>query len=376
MTENSDMEILLVAVPGLETALLKEVQEKGFDKPRPIKGGITIRGDWKMVWRANLELRGASRILVRLGSFHAVHLAQLDKRARKFPWSETLDPSIPVKVEVSCKSSRIYHQKAAAERIVRALTETHGIRVSDDAELTIKVRIFRDLCTISVDSSGEGLHKRGYKEAVNKAPMRETLASLLLRECGFCGTEPVVDPMCGSGTFIIEAAEIAAGLQPGRVRNFAFQQLKSFDPELYETLKKPIPEIEKKSQFFGFDRDKGAIDISQQNAKRAGVGNSTQFLKQTIANLKPPTDQPGLVIINPPYGVRIGEIKKLSNLYISLGNCLKAGFDGWRVGLITNSDQLAKATALPFCEKPLKFSHGGIPVKLFKTDPLPQRVNC
>lgn len=130
---------------------------------------------------------------------------------------------------MTSKSSRIYHSAAAAQRIETAIREELGATIAADAELCIKARIDDDLCAISIDTSGESLHKRGHKQAIGKAPMRETLASLFLRQCGYDGTEAVVDPMCGSGTFVIEAAEIAAGLKPGRSRRFAFEQLAGFD---------------------------------------------------------------------------------------------------------------------------------------------------
>ncbi len=205
------------------------MREKGFKGARAVPGGVTVKGGWPDVWRANLEIRGAGRVLARIGSFRVLHLAQLDKRARRFAWGDVLRKDVPFRIEASCKSSRIYHSGAAAERIERAIREELGATASPEAEVCIRARIENDLCTLGVDTSGELLHKRGHKEAVNKAPMRETLASLFLRQCGYDGTEPVVDPMCGSGTFIIEAAEIAAGLKPGRSRHFAFEQLANFD---------------------------------------------------------------------------------------------------------------------------------------------------
>ena len=215
MDTQNTFDIFIVASPGLEDTLLGEVIEKGFTNPVLTPGGITIQGGWPDVWRANLELRGASRVLARIGSFMAFHLAQLDKRSRKFPWAQVLRPDIPLRVQVTTKASRIYHAGAAAQRIETALRESLGATISPEAELVLKVRIDDNVVTISLDSSGESLHIRGHKEAVGKAPMRETLAALLLSKAGYRGTETVVDPMCGSGTFVIEAAEIALGLNPG-----------------------------------------------------------------------------------------------------------------------------------------------------------------
>lgn len=370
MTEPHQFEIFLATVPGLEKVLMAEVLEVGFECAEETIGGISVQGNWNDVWRANLMLRGASRVLVRLGAFRALHLAQLDKRARKFPWAETLKPDVPVRVEVTCRKSRIYHHKAAAERIERAITEELGAPVTQDAEICIKARIFDDLCTISVDTSGEGLHKRGFKQAVNRAPMRENLAALLLRGCHFTGDEPLIDPMCGSGTFVIEAAEMAAGLYPGRARSFAFETLASFDDTAWQALRKSSAPIKPSVTFYGFDRDGGAPTMSRANADRAGVGDITAFDKQAVSDLTPPEGPSGLVIINPPYGARIGDMKKLTPLYQTLGKVLADRFTGWRVGLVTNSDKLARATGLPFGKDPISFSHGGIKVALYKTPPL------
>lgn len=370
MTTPTDFEIFLATVPGLERALLSEAQEKGFREPAAIPGGVTTRGDWYEVWRANLVLRGASHVLARLGEFRVQHLAKLDKKAHAFPWANFLRPDVPVRVEVSCKKSRIYHDKAAAERFEKAITATCGAPISPDADVCIKARIVEDLCTVSVDTSGEPLHKRGHKQAVNKAPMRENLAALLLRECGYRGTEPVLDPMCGSGTFVIEAAEIAQGLNPGRTRSFAFEKLKSFDESAWIALKGAETRRPCDKRFYGFDRDSGAISMSIANADRAGVGGETVFAKQAISDLNPPEGPTGLVIVNPPYGGRIGDTKKLAPLYKALGQVLASRFQGWRVGIVTNSADLVKATGLSFVKRTTAFSHGGIPVKLYKTLPL------
>jgi putative N6-adenine-specific DNA methylase len=374
MNTDGDFEIFVVTSPGFETVLCAEVREKGFKHPTPVKGGVTVQGGWPEVWRANLEIRGASRVLARIAEFRAFHLAQLDKRARKVAWGEVLRPDVAFRVEASCKGSRIYHQGAAAQRIEKAIRETLGAPVSPDAEICVKARIDDDLCTISIDTSGDSLHKRGHKEAVNKAPMRETLASLFLRQCGYDGTEPVVDPMCGSGTFVIEAAEIAAGLKPGRSRHFAFEQLANFNAAAWQRLCAPGTTtariIPAGIRFYGSDRDAGAISMSEANAARAGVAEMTEFRQHAISDLVAPSGPPGLVIVNPPYGSRIGDKKPLFPLYHALGQTLLAHFTGWRVGVVTNEASLATATALPFLPPSGPVSHGGLRVTLYLTGPL------
>jgi putative N6-adenine-specific DNA methylase len=370
MSTAADLPIFLVTAPGLEAALSAEAREKGFRDPHAIKGGVMVEGDWREVWRANLELRGASRVLARVAEFRALHLAQLDKRARKVAWADLLRADVPFRVEASCKASRIYHEGAAAQRITKAIKDTLGAPASEDAEVVIKARIDDDLCTISVDTSGAALHKRGHKEAVAKAPLRENLAALFLRQSGFDGSEPVVDPMCGSGTFVIEAAEIAAGLQPGRSRRFAFEQLATFDSAAWQRMRGKSERHRPEIRLYGSDRDAGAVAMSRANAERAGVAALTEFKQQPISDLIPPEGKPGLVIVNPPYGSRIGDRKQLNALYRALGTTLVARFGGWRVGIVTNEVPLAEATGLPFKPPGDPVSHGGIRVRLFLTPPL------
>jgi len=363
-------EIFMIATPGLEHALLAEALENGFADAKPTQGGVTINGTWEDVWRANLTMRGATRVLARIGSFMAFHLAQLDKRSRKFPWGDILQPDIPVRVEVATsRKSKIYHAGAATQRIEDAL-KANGYQISADAAVAIKARIDDNRVTISIDTSGESLHKRGHKEAVGKAPIRETLAALMLRECGYDGKEPVLDPMCGSGTFVIEAAEIAAGLYPGRTRPFAFENLGTFDPETWERMRRVGETHAPQPNFHGSDRDAGAIRMAQANAERAGVDSLTQFQNLNASDIQRPEGPPGLIICNPPYGGRIGNQKMLYSVYAGLGEALKSNFAGWRVGLVTSDASLAKATGLPFDSKGPTIPHGGLKVWLFQTGPL------
>ncbi len=370
MSSTDSIEIFLVTAPGLEAALCAEAAEKGFAEPRVIEGGVVLSGSWVEVWRANLELRGVTRVLARIASFRAMHLAQLDKRARKVEWGTFLRAEVPVRVEAACKRSRIYHAGAAAQRVATAIAEELGAPIAEDAELRVMVRIDDDMVTISLDTSGESLHKRGHKEAVNRAPMRETMAALFLRQCGYKGDEPVLDPMCGSGTFVIEAAEIAAGLQPGRSRSFAFEGLQGFDAAAWAAMKAAGGMKPTDMRFFGSDRDAGAIEMSRANAVRSGVEGITSFAQVDIADLTPPDGPPGLVIANPPYGLRIGDRRDVQGLYAALGKVLKSRFKGWRVGIITTEAGLAKQTTLPFLPPGAPVLHGGTRVNLFQTGAL------
>ncbi|SLN09823.1 Ribosomal RNA large subunit methyltransferase L [Roseovarius litorisediminis] len=363
-------EIFLTAPPGLELALKQEVLACGFPKPKAMVGGVRFRGKWPDVWRANLEIRGAARVLARVARFQAMHLDQLEAQTHELDWNKVLRPGVAVEVEATSHKSKIYHQGAAAERVARAVQDVTGAPAAGEPPLRLHLRIEDNQCTLSVDTSGELLHKRGHKGAVGKAPMRENLAALFLRQCGYDGTEPVVDPMCGSGTFVIEAAEIAAGLKPGRSRRFAFEDLASFDADAWSKLRSAGGPAETSFRFYGSDRDAGAVASARANAERAGVSHLTDFAQHAVSDLEPPDGAPGLVIVNPPYGARIGEKKQLYGLYGALGKTLLDRFSGWRVGIVTSETGLVKATGLPFRPVGTPVSHGGMKVRLFKTEEL------
>lgn len=367
-------EIFLVTLPGLEEFLLAEVREQGFKKPRAISGGVFIQGGWSEVWRANLVLRGASKVLARIGEFRAYHLAQLDKHARNFPWAEFLAPGHSVKVEVSTnQKSEIYHSGAAEERFERAISETFGARIAarlEDTDVLIKVRIARNLVIISLDTSGTALHKRGYKHAMGKAPLRETIAAMTLRACGFKWKEPLLDPMCGSGTYPIEAAEMASNLMAGRDRRFAFEKLVSYDADAVQTMKNDWFTREPRAHFYGFDKNAGVIESATANAARAGVGDACHFAAGSLSKLTAPDGPLGLVIVNPPYGERIGNKKELFGLYQKFGDIMRQRFTGWRVGLVTSDDALAQSTKLPWIATSAPIPHGGLKIKLYQTEGL------
>ncbi|MEM7440253.1 MAG: class I SAM-dependent RNA methyltransferase [Pseudomonadota bacterium] len=361
LTPDVALEFFLQTKPGLEPLLAAEAHDIGL-KGTEVPGGVECVGDWRGILRANMKLRIPDRVLVRVAQFRAMHPAQLDKRARKVDWASWLPQGADVRVDAITKKSRIYHAGAAKDRIAGAIRAALG-DVSG-MEHRVFVRIIDDLCTISLDTSGEALHKRGHKVAVGKAPMRETLAAAFLRACGYDGTGTVVDPMCGSGTFLIEAAEIAAGLAPGRARRFAFEDMLGLDGAV-EAL--PDNEAVPENRFFGFDRDTGAIGNASKNAERAGVGSLCTFVQGPISDLQPPEGPPGLVIVNPPYGSRIGKRKLLFGLYGSFGKVMAERFKGWRVGMVTSDGGLAKATGLNMTPR-FEVPHGGLKVTLWTTE--------
>jgi len=341
MVDLSERAVFLVGVPGLEGPLAAEATACGFSNVRQVPGGVEIAGGLTEATEANMRLRCAVRVLWRIAEFRAMHPAQLDKRARKVDWRAMLRPDVPVRVEAVCRRSKIYVNKAAVSRIAGAI-EAAGIPVAREAEVVVKARIEDDLCTISIDTTGDALHKRGHKTFVGKAPLRETMAAGFLHVMGFDGSQTVVDPMCGSGTIPIEAAEIAAGLLPGRSRQYAFEQLVGGTRPTIDT---PAA-VAVSPHFYGYDRNDGAIRGAIANADRAGLGPACSFERQAISDLTPPNTPPGIILVNPPYGGRIGDRKLLFGLYGALGAVLGERFQGWRIGIVTSDGGLAKATGL------------------------------
>lgn len=359
--------VFLVAQPGLERPLSEEAQAARFADVRAVPGGVEVGGGLAEAARANIQLRCAVRVLLRVAEFRAMHLAQLDKRSKKVPWRDWLQEGVPVKVEATCRKSKIYVNKAAVQRVAGALNAA-GIPVSSDAVLVVKVRINDDLCTISLDTTGEALHRRGHKTFVGKAPLRETMAAGFLRVMGFDGTQTVVDPMCGSGTMVLEAAEIAMGLVPGRTRSFAFEQMAGGGTLRGEFLEQDetAPSCDAAPRFFGFDRNDGAIRGARENAERAGVAGAVAFERAAVSDLSPPEGTTsGLVLVNPPYGGRLGDRKLLFGLYGALGAVLAERFGGWQVGIVTSDGGLAKATGLDL-EPFGPVDHSGTKVHLWR----------
>ncbi len=374
-----------VAAPGLTTFCADELVQYGLltgktsDAIEP--GGVAFRGDRLALYRANLHLRTASRILVRLGEFHAENFDQLRSRAASLGWEQYLRAGQPVDLRVTCHKSRLYHTGAVVERIAAAI----GVRLGgappvkktddesgeDDAQLIV-VRLFRDACTISVDASGALLHRRGYRLATARAPLRETLAAGLLLASGWNASaerpSPLIDPFCGSGAIPIEAALMALNIAPGRNRRFAFMEWPDFDRELWRGL---LDEADARAQarrahlaeqltIYGSDRDAGAIASAQANAERAGVDALVRFACHAVSAIEPPAE-PGFVVTNPPYGQRVRGGADLRNLYAQFGNVLRARCPGWRVAFLSSDRTLLSQTALRL-DTDLTFINGGIKV--------------
>ncbi|NNU14908.1 class I SAM-dependent RNA methyltransferase [Parvularcula sp. ZS-1/3] len=358
--------IFLSTAPGLEPVLLEEAKSLGWTAAKETPGGVEISGSWPDIWRANLLLRTANRVLVRLGTFRAQQLNILHGKAAELPWTEFLKPEQPFTVEATSRKSKIYHTGAAEERVAKAAATVSGADPAEEG-LKVFVRIESNLVTVSIDSSGALLHQRGFKADVAGAPIRETLVAAFLRQCGYTGEEPVVDPFCGSGTILLEAADMAAGLAPGRARTFAFEDFASFNPQAFDRARTKALGKPKDTavRFHGSDRAIGAVEASRANSKRAGLDELCTFTQVTISELTAPEGPTGLVLTNPPYGSRLGDKSDLKGLYKAFGATMRERFAGWRIGLVTADEALAKATGLKLAPGPV-IPHGGLKIRLWQ----------
>jgi putative N6-adenine-specific DNA methylase len=358
--------------PGLEPLVLGELKALGAQALQTVAGGVIFRGDLDLLMRANLHLRCATRVLLELQNFRVSHLAQLHKRAAKVDWAAFVPRGARVRVQVSCKRSRIYHSDAAAQRVSRALEDSVSARsVGGDSEaaLPVRVHIERDVCRLSLDASGEALWRRGQKREVGAAPLRENLAAAGLLACGYDGAEPLLDPMCGSGTLLLEAGSIALNRAPGRERDFAFMHWAGFDLSAWETLLADASGRERSGPaagLFGSDINAGAVGVSRRNLERAGLGEWVRLERRRLVDLTAPVER-GLWISNPPYGARLGRSADLFGLYEDMGRVFGERFGGWRLALFTSQPKLAEATGLSFEPSRPAWPHGGLKIRLYRT---------
>ena len=361
-----------VTAPGLEPFTHQEMLALDYASTSVEPGGILFQGDQAALYRANLHLRTASRILARLGNFfYAATFPQLEQRLASLPWERFLAPRQPVSLRVSCHKSKLYRSDAVARVASRALDQRLGApspllkadEDGDQASQLIVIRLAEDKCTVSVDSSGTLLHKRGYRQAVAKAPLRETLAAAMLLASGWDRSAPLLDPFCGSGTIPIEAAMLALGIPPGLSRRFAFMDWPGFDKPLWQSiLSQTSPRPESHPLIQASDRDAGAIKSAQANAERAGVAEFIDFQCQAVSSIQPPSGA-GWVVTNPPYGLRLSEGKDLRNLYAQFGNVLRQKCLGWEVSVLCSDSALLGQMHIKL-DTSLALVNGGIRVRL------------
>lgn len=309
---HSPNELFASCAPGLEPLLLGEVKALGLPG-RAVAGGVEVKGGIEVAARLNLWLRTASRVLLRLGEFHATTFSELEKRARDLPFAALVRPKTAVAWRVTCKKSKLYHSDAVAERLHLALERATGkpsaqLKPSEDDATAPAQQLFarfeRDLCTVSIDTTGPLLHLRGTRPFVSQGPLRETLAAALLLHAGYTGG-PLLDPLCGAGTIPLEAALIARRRAPGLSRKFALLDWPSFDQKAFEALVAAAraKELPATDLIEGSDLDPRALAAARKNAAQAQL-TELVFTERALASLPAATGK-GFVVANPPYGQRV-----------------------------------------------------------------------
>ena len=336
---------------GLEAVLKREIIDLGYDISEVEDGRVTFLGDAEAICRANIFLRTAERILVKVGSFKAETFDELFEKTRALPWENYIpkDGKFWVAKAASVKSKLFSPsdiQSIMKKAMVRRLQEYYGISWFEENGAAYPVRVFlkKDIVTVGIDSSGVSLHKRGYREVSGKAPITETLAASLIMLTPWRKDRIFVDPFCGSGTFPIEAAMMAANIAPGMNRSFTAEKWTNFIPKKlwYETIEEAndLVEDDVEVDIQGYDVDGSVIKIARRNAREAGVDHLIHFQERDVKDLSHPKKY-GFIITNPPYGERLEDKSTLPPIYQAFGKSFKE-LETWSAYMITSYDEAEK----------------------------------
>ena len=367
---------LFVTCPrGLEAPLSQELEQLKCQDIRAVDGGVACKGGMEQVYRINLHLRTASRVLLRLTKSGYRSEQDIYKAAKNIRWTDWFDLEQTFKVKVEGKRAQVKSLDFVGLKIKDAVCDVFrdacGARPSvGKIRPDIRIHAFideRDI-QIFIDTSGEALFKRGYRQDTGEAPMRENLAAGLLLLAGYDGSQPFQDPFCGSGTIVIEAAWIATRRAPGLMRRFGFEKLKNFDAALWKKLQheaetqiRPAP-----APISGSDNDRHMIRAAVANAQAAEVDTFVRFEVKDAQDTRPNGDG-GILISNPPYGVRLAEVQALQALYPQLGAWLKQHYAGWLAGMFTGDRDMPKFMRLSPKRK-IPLYNGNLDCRLFLMD--------
>ncbi|MCB9761522.1 MAG: hypothetical protein H6739_16885 [Alphaproteobacteria bacterium] len=350
--------------PGLEEALAAELHGLGLAQVRPGRRAVTFAGPLADGYRACLWSRVASRVLLPLAQVYAADARSLYAEVRRGPWLDHLGPDSTLAVHFVGTSPAIRSSHFGAlkvkDAIVDVLRERTGRRPSvdlDNPDVRVHVFLHRTRATVSIDLSGDPLHLRGLGRDGGPAPLKETLAAGILRYAGWPRAGALVDPMCGSGTFLLEAAGMLADRAPGLTRpRWGFTGWRGHDPRLWRSLVqeaearvRPLPE----ARLFGADADPEQVRRAVRNLAAAGV-DTARVQRRDLADAGPPTPEPGLIVTNPPYGERLGDDAAVQEVWRTLGDVLRRRFLGWTAFVLAGSREGAKALGLrPASRRPL-----------------------
>lgn len=340
---------------GVEELTAGELQRLGASDIQVARGGVSFGGDRRILYRSLLRLRTASRVLVQLGSFPCASPQELYDGIRALPWTELLTPAMTLAVDCTLRDSAITHSHFAAlkakDAIVDLLRDATGSRPNIETkmpDLRVNLHIAKNRATVSLDASGAPLDRRGWRLDRNDAPLRETLATAIMLHTGWDGSVPLLDPMCGSGTLLLEGAAMALGQPAGGGREFGLMRWRDFDRRLWERLLQEEQAAAASSltvPVLGYDRDPKAIIACRENARRAGLEYAISFDRRPFEDTEPCGHQ-GVLVMNPPYGVRMGDKAELEVLYRKIGEVFKRRFTGWNAYLLAGDLELAKLVGL------------------------------
>jgi len=341
---------------GLEPIAAQELERLGAREVRPDFTGVHFVGDLALLYRVNLWARTIFRVLVNLREFPCPDAEHLYQEVQKIDWEQYLEPHNTIAVNATGGNQKLNHTHFTALQVKNAIVDQQrdqfGERSSvdtQDPDVLINAHIYQDRCTLSLDSSGTSLHRRGYRPAMGPAPLKETLAAALLDMAEWEPSLPFLDPLCGSGTLPLEASLKSLNIAPGLFREqFAFETWLDFDPDLWDELLKEatnseLPEL--KAPITGSDRDPDILNQARINAQQCGVADQVTFTQTELSQLEAPTDC-GVIICNPPYGERLGDAKELGDFYKLLGDVFKQRFKGWTAFVLTGNKELAKRVGL------------------------------
>jgi putative N6-adenine-specific DNA methylase len=369
-----DHSFFAVCSPGLKTVCKTELLGLGFpeDTLDIIPGGIAFNTRLNTCMRLNLNLRSPSKILMRISRFKADSFEKLEKKTNAIDWILFLPQNCALKFNVTTRKSRLYHSDAIAQRcekIIQTQLDLGSAAATPSkarSSQTIYIRADHDEFTISLDSTGELLYKRGIKRHVNKAPLRENLAFAMLYWAGLSTEDILMDPMCGSGTFSLEAAMMKTNLPPGLFRSFDFEHWPGFSPKAYNHMKKQAQKNVIQftdPQIFASDIDDMAVTALAQNISHPAFHSIIDGSKRDFFSIVPSTLSPGkkgVVMLNPPYGKRLGEKIDTRSVYREIGKKLTADFKGWRAGIVLPSRECQSHLGLKLELKPIY--HGGLDI--------------
>jgi putative N6-adenine-specific DNA methylase len=363
------------AVPrGAEEIAAAELESLGISGIQVGRGGVAFVAGRPELYKANLWLRTASRVLVQLAVFPCTSPAELYAGVHAIDWNRLLTPAMTLAVDCSLRDSAMTHSGFVAlktkDAVVDRIREGCGSRPNVDTaspDLRINVHLHKNVCTVSLDSSGEPLDRRGYRLERNEAPLRETLAAAVVALTGWDGAIPLADPMCGSGTIPIEAALLAGRVAPGLQRSFGFQRWLDYDGRVWERLLREAHSGVRRlplGLITGCDRDSRALKIASRNAAKAGFEGQLHFFHAALEEFRPQGDS-GVVIINPPYGKRLGDEDELKELYCQIGDSMKKHCRGWTGYVLTGNLELAKYIGLKASRRHVLYN-GAIECRLLR----------